>query len=516
MPQLLPSIRLRNAFKRLRRLLLAADDEQFCRMIWAAEMLQSGSPEIAAKFLDFPQEAATDDIASRYKVHPWAMETLLNELFVAPRITLHSTKSKRTLNCRNFDAIATVVNALNDLEDAEAGVWLNSNNVLIEMHRIGQRQFEWQRGFTSIPELYRSAYIFNSGEANSWFQTRHGIAISDFIQCGFAIFVHFSKHDWMPPEIDLSPIGISHHVRDATARMITTSLAQAKFEARRLRNKPGHVAYKPSVLRRWPCISFGGIQKRIRSPLRQLIVRRITSGLFYDVVASNDDGIRNTTAGRFEDYCVRLMQAQLPGLNISPEFEYRGGQNKSPDLLICKGGLLVAAVECKARKMAVAAKFSEDPLGEARSGYDEMVRGVFQVWRFFSHARRGYTTLEAEIDPEAVGVVLTLDSWMQMFGTMRRNTLDRATERAEGGDPEILPVDRKPIVFCTIDDLEATLRVASDESFLAAIRAASTEEYSGWQLSAVHRNLFSEAQAQKPYPFSDSINEVLPWWGSWR
>ena len=59
--------------------------------------------------------------------------------------------------------MARVTNILASLENAEDGLTLERINVLREMHRLGQRQFEWQRGFMSYSRLYRAAFIYGGG-----------------------------------------------------------------------------------------------------------------------------------------------------------------------------------------------------------------------------------------------------------------------------------------------------------------------------------------------------------------
>ena len=51
------------------------------------------------------------------------------------------------LDCSKFDAIRETVNRLRTLENIKSGLYLarDTFNILSEMHRIGQRQFHWQR-----------------------------------------------------------------------------------------------------------------------------------------------------------------------------------------------------------------------------------------------------------------------------------------------------------------------------------------------------------------------------------
>jgi hypothetical protein len=81
------------------------------------------------------------------------METLVNELLTSRKQRSITDGRIRSLNCAHFNTVAAVVNTLNELENAESSMYLRHDNALLEMHRIAQRQFHWQRGFANLPEL---------------------------------------------------------------------------------------------------------------------------------------------------------------------------------------------------------------------------------------------------------------------------------------------------------------------------------------------------------------------------
>ena len=154
--------------KKLQGLLATADDEAFVELTWAIDALQSGRENVAARFIQFPAEAATSDIASNFAVYKWELETLLGLLLITPKHKLRDGLNRLT-DCTQFAAGAKAANFLRKLEDAEAGVYLRHFDVLNEMHRIGQRQFAWQRGYTNVAQFYRYAYIYGRGECESYF-----------------------------------------------------------------------------------------------------------------------------------------------------------------------------------------------------------------------------------------------------------------------------------------------------------------------------------------------------------
>ena len=159
--------------------------------------------------------------------------------------------------------------------------------------------------------------------------------------------------------------------------------------------------------------------------------------------------------------------------------------------------------------MSHEAMFGRDPM-KAR-GYEDLVKAVYQLWRFFSHCRRGYTG--RRVAEDAVGVVLTLDNWLVMAETLRKKVLDEAVKLANEKDPEIIDEDRRPIAFVAVPDLEQTLSEATSATFKQALLAANSDKYAGWRLYDILRELVGkDAREVRAYPYAKDIGTLLPWW----
>jgi hypothetical protein len=130
------------------------------------------------------------------------------------------------------------------------------------------------------------------------------------------------------------------------------------------------------------------------------------------------------------------------------------------------------AIECKATRMGVGARFGDNP--GAERGYEEIARGVFQIWRFLSHCRRGLTGRSAA--PDAFGMILTLDEWFAGRGPLLNAVLVRATGQS-----------------------------------LLAVLTMAEGDHRGWILSSLHADLDDPKTDPKPYPFADALDELLPW-----
>lgn len=483
-------------------------------MMWSIHAAQTGRENKARPFLEFPEEAATTEISSKYAVHPWKCETLLNEVLTVPKQRIIPGKPYKTLNCGTFSSVALVLNTLTSLENAEDGLTLKRVSVLKELHRLSQRQFEWQRGLITLAGLYRSGFIYGGPKAKASFETTNQFSLNEFSLACFAIRAALQDKPAIVRDFDLSAIGISEEKRRAILNKISISNLEAKYKSKILRNTNEHTGYKKSLFRVYPCVSFGQNGERVHGPLPDLIILRSTTGLFYDVINGGGD-VRNEISSRFEQYCVELLQCMLSTTRVRPSFKYqftRRQQIESPDILVSANQNPISLiVECKARRLSYEARFSEDPVSEARDAYNEMSKGLFQIWRFVAHQRLGLTPNEP-ISADVRGIVLTLDTWLSAASVMQDEVFELAKRRASE-DNNITEEDHIPVIFCPIGELEETLSVSTDSSFFETVFAATDVKFRGWSLSGVHQELGLDRNAtEKEYPFTNRMADVLPWW----
>ncbi|WP_372398182.1 hypothetical protein ABMY26_15725 [Azospirillum sp. HJ39] len=502
--------------KKLRRLLSITDSESFFVMTWAISALQSGRHELSRKYILFPSEAVTEQIDSRYFVHPWKMETLLNECLSTRKVIHLPNHPNRRLNCQSFQAMAYLCNVLTALEDAEVGIMLRKNSVFLELHRVAQRQFEWQRGFLSIPQLYRSIFLYGGKLCREFFLEDNGVGLDEFSRACIALQALFRNSPFIKNNISLDDVGVSSKVFQKSLGIIAVGLEGAIKKSEHIRSGIGHVAYKPSVFREYPCILSSTVSGLVFSPLPDLIALRATSGLFYDF-AKADGNVRNEIASRFEMYSSDLIRKMLPSYQVKESYRYgsKKTQFESPDMILRRGEDDLIIFECKATRMSYQAKFSENPMSAAHKSYSEIAKGVFQIWRFVSHHRRK-VGVSGKLGIDVRGVLLTLDAWLSMANGIQEEVINLAKKISENHDPDVIDEDQIPIVFCTISDLEQTLMAATEVSFVQTVQRATSEEFRGWQLWNVHNQLFSGANASRDYPFQDSLEEILPWWKEFK
>jgi hypothetical protein len=497
--------------KKLQDLLERAEDEAFFEMVWAINALQSGRVQPASRLIKFPAEAATSEFSSRFSIHRWELETLIGQLLITPKISRRAGPNRIT-NCRLFAAGATAVNYLRKLEDAEAGIYLKHFSVLNEMHRIGQRQFAWQRGYRNAAQLYRYAYIYGQGQCAEYFTRTYGLTMNEFSLIGFGLFSSLQDRPWLLRPFSMVELGIAPPKMEAALTLLSTPIGVARREAPLMAQPKNSaslpVAYQPSILRRFPIVTFGQGSQRLRAPLPELILLRVTSGVYYDLI-KGEPHLRNEASDRFERYSAEYIAAMMRRFDVGRGYKYKVGKRvvDTPDILIRDCGEVVIAVECKATKLTFAAQYGDDPTAGAKRAYDEIAKGIFQLWRYFSHVRRGIVTKDV-VRSEARGVVLTIDTWLVMSPDLHKEVLATANGLADD-DRDITAEDRRTVVFCAIQDLETALTYSDEDSLLRALTAANEDRFLGWRLPDIRSKIEGDTAEPKPFPFQ--LDEVLPW-----
>jgi hypothetical protein len=504
------------AMSMLRKKLSDTGDPEFLCMIWAVHAIQDERVRQAAKFLNCPPEAATTDMQSKFALYKWELETLITLDLNTPKATEPAWRRK-PMNTRHFNTVAEIVNLLRAVEQHENRGRFDPTNILLEMHRYGHRQFGWQRGFVRPQDIYRYLFIYGQGECAAYFEKTYGVSVVDFVTVAFGHVAYLGQGPWMPRIAHFDPLGVSQDAIDNSLKLLSADVWEVRRESHKLLTKFEKslgstlpVIFQPSYLRIKPVIRRAvGQRDQYIAPLPSLIVMRATIGLYYDL---QDGGtiVTNDATKRFEEYARRSIKAHCPGFDPVPavKYLYRKNPVDTPDILLKQGGRIVAVFECKATKLTFEAQYGDEPAENAKNGYSQIAKAIFQLWRFFSHVRRGL--IDLDVAPDASGVVLTMDAWTQMSRELRDTLVAEAEKIAAAKEPEISEEDKRPPVFCPIQELDNMLVVSNEEQLLAAFRAATNVKYQGWSIEDVRDDAVPALEREKDFAFDPG--DIFSWW----
>lgn len=132
--------------------------------VWKIDRMQSDSNSNSEYFLNAPPEAYTSDITSPHLVRKWELESLLS-LFYSCAIPSSITPNRIIY----WQTVGKLFSLLRAIENAEHD---SDEDIFLEMHRIGQRQFLWQKSIVSYRALVRYTSVYNCVETNKVFQKK--------------------------------------------------------------------------------------------------------------------------------------------------------------------------------------------------------------------------------------------------------------------------------------------------------------------------------------------------------
>lgn len=501
---------------RYRTWLERANDADCLTLIWAVNALQSGFEKSVGRIIDYPKEAVLTDMSNKMAVYKWELETIVTSLLTIPKDKPRTGKFHYT-NLKHFGSITSLINWLRSLENGEYGLTNDEHNIWEEMYRIGQRQFSWQRGYNS-EQLYRHVYVYGQGDCGAYFEEQNGLSVSTFIFLSLALFALHAEAPYKE-EAKIAALNLPQSDMTKTLSLLSIGLKDARGMAHKLNadavtklRAPLKTAYMPSMLRQKPLIRIDAKRPIYIAPLPPLILNRATAGLYYDI-KQGPKQLETEANGRFEEYIRKLVEAYHPRLQAIKGERYgrRGADLDPPDCLVKDGEQITAAIECKATKLTFEGQFAENPMFAAKQGFEQLAKGVFQLWRFFSHARRNiYTT--HPVAANAHGVVLTMDNWMQMADKLREGAITRAKELA-AADAEINEADMRDVVFASVQELNDTFAKTNTDEFFTVLGHAVTRRFKGYGLPEVAAECGVELTA-KGFPLN--VAELLPWWAKIR
>ncbi|MDR6530309.1 hypothetical protein J2800_001045 [Caulobacter rhizosphaerae] len=507
------------AKRRFQKLVALAEDEPLARLIWAVRNLQTHGGDAHRQVFIAPPEAFTTDINTGAYVMPWTLETLLNELLTTPKQKRFRGECAFGLDCSVWSTITELHDRLMRWEHSEEAIEMKAasddiGRLMHALERYGHQQFPWQRGDLNPTSFYRSARLYGGSEATAYLESR-GLSLNALSATGIAIAVGAARHPYVEAALDLRQLGISPQAQRAAVDRICLPWSQARSKTSALRAGRRHPAFAPSLLRLFPAFSGFNGGHHLLVPLPELVFGRVTSGIYYDVI-DGGPAVRNEIGKAFEHYTAELLQGTVAGLRCEGEHRYRVRKNRidSPDVIATtQSGELALLVECKAKKMPYEAKFGDATPAKGDTGFEEVAKGAYQIWRYVAHCRLGLTG--RTLPQEVVGVVATLDAWLQISPWGKDGLLDRAREMASEKCPDIEAGDMIDVAFYPIEMLEQVLLTLPDHKALRQIRSAAKFR-ADQPLAPVDEEAEPEEKIPKPYPFMHDFGRVLPWWRTMR
>jgi len=465
---------------------------------WSIEAFRDGRTKAARRFIELPGTPDDYQMSGKYFIPPWHIDAVINEKC---RLLLIDKKKITSSKLRSWSEIATLFNTYARLSNVESTMDFSPSGIIAAMQRIFWPQYDWQIGFENSQRLGRAWYVYGAPEAKSAFKAKHGIDLDTFLKSLFAVYAATDDSP-VAQIVDVPEMGLSRDLIYRSCRVIGRYIHDHAKHSLDIYKKNVPREFNRSSIKEFPIVFVQENQHSIAvTPSRSLLMRRITDGLYYDIVG--DDDAKRSTGERFEALCIKMTNHYL-GPYCEVEDERPTSYGRSADIKIFdtnkSHGLII---ECKARRLPHRVLTSADPWTSCQKDFDDIVKGIVQIWR--SHA-----ALSLPNPTQVVGIVVMYDPWTLLSGTFMQNLFYRAKILAEAiGIPEKSKIQ---IAFSSIFDFERCISGHHISTICNTVIASSLDNVGGNDLYSLLRTPGTQGVGLQRFDFGQIAQESMPWW----
>jgi hypothetical protein len=418
-------------------------------------------------------------------LHPWELDILAKELILNA-----GTGGDRCL--QKWSDLAGAVNHVRRLDGATFELSNDKmRDVLIDLHRSAHRQFPWQIKF-SLNTLTRAFRIYGSVEVDRIVEREVGLTAHEFIKLGLAVAGGFRNHPCLSTSQDYSCLDIPLNKSMAFFTKLGCNIGSLRQDTRKSQSYNRDWVYAWNPLEATPLIALDSSHPdRLICPLPQLLLRRITSGLYYDIV--NARGFDNAFGDSFQNYIGDVIKTACaaPPFSIRPEKSYYvgGDLHHGADWIVSDSdGHLI--IECKTKRLRLDAKTRSNTYCLEQ---DVAVLGaaIAQHYRNIKDAIDGKTDW-VHNDRPIYPLILTMEDWF-IFSPHVDELLNLEVKRLlrqAGVDLSIL--DHMPYTIASAHEFEIAIQIIGELGIARVMALKTKAQHRTWGLAAVLATSFGE------------------------
>lgn len=381
---------------------------------------------------------------------PWTLELLARELI----LNGVSRGGEKPTDGRS------VFELLSMIEKVESAAWGRHegapDDVMLELARIAYRQFHWQKGITN-EDLARYYLMFSEPELASSIQAEFGLSVIELFQLILLLKNEMTQQPMLQTAFTRVVDPSVLPALDALAQRLGKPIEEMRKATADVQKYDINWAYTFNPLREFPLIHAGN-ERSMMCPVPYLLTRRLTEGVYYDLVRRDDN-----SAGRFghafEAYVGRAATKEIGDhAAVIGEQVYGQPEKRSVDWIV-EDASATLFVECKFTRPDLKTQTIISDIATLSTGLKRLGDAIAQVYATLSDALDGEYSHWSSDGRPAYPLVVTLTEWYG-FGTQFSSTLQAHVDAGfakRGLDPTLL--DRHPFSFCSAAEYEGLLSV---------------------------------------------------------
>lgn len=476
---------------------------------WSLEAFRNGRISETRRFTKIPGLPQDHSIEGRYFIPPWSVDAVINEKLVfdvvynRKSISTFSAGPSGSFDLRLWSNVSKIFNVYAGLANSESMLDIEEDKITSAIPRIFWPQYDWQVGYNSIQRIARAWHVYATPAGKTAFAHKYSVELEVFLRISFIIYVCSLK----APAVRLAifdALDLSRKDVFLVVKALGGSFESQAALAREIRCAPLPRDFRRSVVRERPLfVSQGGGDRLIYVPSQESLLRRITDGLYYDVV--HDSEARRSSGEYFEDLCFELLRHYSEHL-YHVDRERATSYGKSADLFVHSAdGDFGFIIECKIRRIPHRVLSSPDPWRDCSEDFDDVVKGIVQIWRTHQEFYDGG-------DPLMVGVVLQYDPWTMMGNAFLEKLFHEANVKAD--KLGISQSNRVPVALVGYADLENCLRRYDLDIIREGVILSVADEFRGFQLTGILQNLKCKLEDKNDFDYLSLAKKAVSWFGS--
>ncbi|WP_198169894.1 hypothetical protein [Burkholderia pseudomallei] len=449
---------------------------------------------------------------SVFEFYVWELHTLCRE------VLLNANGSENTLSTAN--GFIKMISHIRRISEGISERTVNSgNDALNALHALIHQQARWQYSRDEA-RLFRAYHIYNDHELAPIFEQAAGISVRDMFLLAIAMAGSGTRQAGTNASQDYSAFGISQGARDRFFSMTGTTLVKIRRQLEELQRDDEGWEFTWNALEATPFVNLDDNKTPMYwCPLPQLLLRRITEGLFYDLVRgvkTHNIKYGNEYGHAFERYVGRVIREIFDDgkFSITSEQPYKvkKAEKHGVDWIISDstGNLFI---ECKTRRMKQDAK--ETSNGESlNKSLDELAEAVVQLYANIDDAIKGISKWVPNGLP-VYPIVVTYEDWYLLTPQVVEKLNEYVRSRLEEKELPRALVETMPFFVTSINEFEMA---AQDIAYLSIQRfcaAGIAKEYRHFQLSALAAAEFPTEARPRRRLLENSWAEIFPEMKEW-
>ena len=439
---------------------------------------------------------------------PWEMEILAREAII---VCSHQSSTRYT--ARKWNTFSSLIDKLREVDEYISRYLVDDTNILQEVTvRLAHRQFKYQTEVPSKASLVRYSRIFGHATVEPIVKTKIGLSAKQLFTIGAGLWLKYaSQHLGVNYPLDgLALPDITNADYDKFMKLYSLSMKEMKQRLTAERKLDDTFMYQFHALQSHPLIltELNGRLAHV-CPTPTLLFRRITSGLFYDLI--NERGFDQAFGTSFQDYVGQMLEKTFDGTSVKVYPEEPDTRPKRVDWIIDQPTSFML-IECKTKRMTIGARTTIQDDNELRAQLEVVGEAVVQSYQALEAYKNGnYRSQQYSYDPAKCPFicVVTLENWHLMgpqLEKLREIVKDKLLHL--GLDSGLM--QQAPFVICMVNEMEEFAYLLKTNELTGVVRSYWDDpEKSSWAFIGYLYHRYKNELSSYTYVFSDELANVF-------